>query len=171
MSQLLALASHIDAAVQLASILHRFVHHRLETRVNCTLVQIQYRSWLLHSVLARLGAFTSYTTQQIKNKSCFSYGYIGVAVPGMTYCDVFCIINCKNLKSAISTNPSGIRLNHMQLSVLHIARISLRISRFYHFSGPLNSEICISWVLISPVRCFSAIKCLEKNFELKITSV
>ena len=140
MSQLSALASRVDAAVQLASTLHRFVHHRLETRVNCIFVQIQYCSWLLHSVLAWLSAFTSYTTQQLKNKSCFSYGYIGVAVPGMTYCDAFCIINRKNLKSAISTNLSGIRLNHMQLSVLHIARISLSISRFYHFSGPLRKS-------------------------------
>jgi len=122
-----ALASRVDAAIQLASTSHRFVHHRLETAVSCILVQIQYRSWLLHSIFAWFSAFTSYTTQQKKNKSCFSYGYIGIVVPGMTYCDAFCIINRKNLKSAISTNPSGIRLNHMQLSVLHIARISLSI--------------------------------------------
>ena len=108
MSQLLALASCVDAAVQLASTLHRFVYHRLETCVNCILVQIQHRSWLLHSVT-------------------------------YMYCDALCIINCKNLKSTISTNLSGITLNHMQLSVLHIVRISLSISRFYHFSGPLMS--------------------------------
>ena len=137
------------------STLHRFVHHQLETRVNCILVQIQYRSWLLHSVLAWLSAFISYTTQQIKNKSCFSYGYIGVAVPGVTYCDAFCIINCKNLKSAISTNPSGIWLNHMQLSVLHIARISLSISRFYRFSGSLSHWVDSSAWNNSPSRQFS----------------
>ena len=44
----------------------------------------------------------------------------GIAVPRMMFCDAFCITN------------------HMQLSVLHIARISLSISRYYHFNGPLR---------------------------------
>ena len=108
-------------AAQLMSTSHRFVPHQLETCANCILAQNRYCSWLLHSILTRPSAFTSYMAQQIKNKSYFSYAYTGVVVTGMMFCDAFHIANRKNLKSAISTNLS---VNHMQLSVLHIARIS-----------------------------------------------